>query len=289
MIKKILKKSLAVLFLICAAFLAESCVSKPQINPEQEELFYPQSSYIPQTFEWQKISKESSIEYSYFENKSFPIIYHLVKIDLQNKNLKLITFPDKNQTNKKFKSKKTKTFAKENELEVAINASPFEGRIGSTRQIVGIHKTEDFQLSEPIQKYSALAFKKSENGYIAKIITNQIQNDFESYNFAFGGFFTILENGEPKSFIAATHDSRTAAGLSQDGKTLFLLVVEGERKNKSEGLSYQQCAKIFKSLGCKDALEFDGGGSSELCINAKSVLTYQNFRIQANSFGFKTK
>ena len=67
------------------------------------------------------------------------------------------------------------------------------------------------------------------------------------------------------------------------------MVAEGENTSKSEGLSYPQCGTIFKALGCTDALEMDGGGSSELCINGKSILSYKNRRTQANSLGFSVK
>ena len=65
------------------------------------------------------------------------------------------------------------------------------------------------------------------------------------------------------------------------------MVAEGEYPSKSEGLSYPQCGEIFKKMGCYDALEVDGGGSSELCINGKSILSYKTFRYQGNSFGFR--
>ena len=68
-----------------------------------------------------------------------------------------------------------------------------------------------------------------------------------------------------------------------------VLVVEDEKPGKSRGLSYSQCGQILRAMGCSDALEFDGGGSSELCINGCSVLSYRVLHRQANSFGFKVK
>ena len=49
------------------------------------------------------------------------------------------------------------------------------------------------------------------------------------------------------------------------------------------------CAKILKRIGCSDALEMDGGSSTELCINGKSVLTPCIKATQANSIGFKKR
>ena len=95
----------------------------------------------------------------------------------------------------------------------------------------------------------------------------------------------MLEDGAVLQDFIRRGDSRSGVGLSADGKTLFILVVEGERPLQSRGLSYPQCGEIFREMGCSDALELDGGSSSELCINGKSVLSYKVITRQANSFG----
>ena len=68
---------------------------------------------------------------------------------------------------------------------------------------------------------------------------------------------------------------------------LYLLVVEGERRFKSEGLSFSQCADIMILLGANDAMEMDGGGSSSLFINQKNVLGYPALRVNAAYMGVK--
>ncbi len=123
----------------------------------------------------------------------------------------------------------------------------------------------------------------------AAVFPSQLEELFSAYDYVFGGFFTVLEDGEVRQDFIHRHDSRSGAGLSSDGKTLYLLVCEGEEPSESIGLSYPQCGELFKAMGCSDALEFDGGGSAELCINGKSVLSYKVGRVQANSFGFKVK
>ena len=215
----------------------------------------------------------------------------------------------------------TSSFAAEQNCIVAINATQFD-----FSSIVGIHKVNGIVISAPIEKYAALAFRRelacpapaapqadtsfggtdgagtsdaggetdssAENnaqnaGYSAKIFAAQTVPQLAEYDFAFGGFFVVLENGEVCYDFIRRHTSRTGAGLSPDGRTLYILVAEGERPLKSEGLSYPQCGEIFKAMGCTNALEFDGGDSTELCINGKSVLSYKVHRTQATSFGFR--
>ena len=182
---------------------------------------------------------------------------------------------------------RTRDFARQNNCIVAVNLSPFTAK----HQIVGIHVADGSILSEPVHKYAAIYFTKEtapqgNSIYHASIEKNQTLETAEKSDFAFGGFFVVLEKGEVQTSFIARQDSRTGLGISEDGHTLFILVVEGERPSKSMGLSYPQCGRIFKAMGCSDALEMDGGDSSELCINAQSVLSYKTIRAQANSLGF---
>jgi hypothetical protein len=56
---------------------------------------------------------------------------------------------------------------------------------------------------------------------------------------------------------------RSAAGISRDGKTVWLIVVEG-RKATSPGLDAADLARLLIHLGSWDAINFDGGGSASL-------------------------
>ena len=58
---------------------------------------------------------------------------------------------------------------------------------------------------------------------------------------------------------------RTAAGYTKDGK-LILLVVDGRQK-ESRGVSLQELATLMAELGCVEALNLDGGGSSTIVVN----------------------
>jgi exopolysaccharide biosynthesis protein len=63
---------------------------------------------------------------------------------------------------------------------------------------------------------------------------------------------------------------RTAMGYTKDGK-LIILVVEGRNKNAG-GATLIQEAQIFKDLGCWEALNLDGGGSSCMLVNGKETI-----------------
>lgn len=59
-------------------------------------------------------------------------------------------------------------------------------------------------------------------------------------------------------------DPRTAVGYTSDN-IVWILAVDGRHKG-TEGMSYEEMASIFHGLGCKDAVNLDGGGSTEMVL-----------------------
>lgn len=86
------------------------------------------------------------------------------------------------------------------------------------------------------------------------------------------GNIHITNNDELKFTGKAINDKhpRTAMGYTKDGK-LVILVIEGRNKNAS-GATLTQEAQIFKDLGCWEALNLDGGGSSCMLVNGKETI-----------------
>ncbi|MGH2553834.1 MAG: phosphodiester glycosidase family protein [Chitinophagaceae bacterium] len=86
------------------------------------------------------------------------------------------------------------------------------------------------------------------------------------------GEIKITNNEELKFAGKAINDKhpRTAMGYTKDGK-LIILVIEGRNKNAG-GATLTQEAQIFKDLGCWEALNLDGGGSSCMLVNGKETI-----------------
>ena len=226
-------------------------------------------SYIPESFEWEEVCP--GVARFDFENRDIPLIYHAVKINLEKPDLMI----------KCSQRERSSDFAARENCLAAINATPFD----KAGQLIGIHKEDGKIISHSNSRYAAIAFGRTG----AKIYDSQKDEEFDGFDFAFGGFFVVLKDGQVSTEFVRRYDSRSGAGISADGRILYLLVVEGERPSHSIGLSYPQCGEIFRAMGCSDALEFDGGGSAELCIKGQSVLSYKVRRIQGNSLGFKVK
>ena len=61
-------------------------------------------------------------------------------------------------------------------------------------------------------------------------------------------------------------------GYTADGK-LILMVIEGRFPGKAEGATLTQEAQMLQQVGCIEALNLDGGGSSTLLVNGKQTIT----------------
>ena len=75
---------------------------------------------------------------------------------------------------------------------------------------------------------------------------------------------TLQYMRDDRTFVTNRHN-RTAVGIRDDG-TVMLLVADGRFK-QAEGLSLTELQQIFRWLGCRDALNLDGGGSTTLFLN----------------------
>lgn len=96
---------------------------------------------------------------------------------------------------------------------------------------------------------------------------------------AIGGGPVLIQNGEIKisnneerkfeGKAINNPEPRTAIGYTKDDK-LIILVSEGRSKSAA-GITLSQEARILKELGCIEAVNLDGGGSSCMLINGKET------------------
>lgn len=85
------------------------------------------------------------------------------------------------------------------------------------------------------------------------------------FRFAVGGF-PILSGGQPLTGLdAVTLAPRTAAGASADGRTAYLLTVDG-RTAASTGMSVAELADLLHTSGAAVGVNLDGGGSTTMAV-----------------------
>jgi uncharacterized protein YigE (DUF2233 family) len=66
------------------------------------------------------------------------------------------------------------------------------------------------------------------------------------------------------------NNPRTGVGMISASHFVFV-VVDGRSKGYSRGVSLEQFAQIFQNLGCTDAYNLDGGGSSTMVFQGRVV------------------
>jgi len=88
---------------------------------------------------------------------------------------------------------------------------------------------------------------------------------------AIAGFGGLLHSGKVLPRPSDVRHPRTAAGIDRDGTVLMLVVVDGRQPGYSEGMSERELAELMLELGCSDALNLDGGGSTVMILGNAAV------------------
>jgi exopolysaccharide biosynthesis protein len=78
----------------------------------------------------------------------------------------------------------------------------------------------------------------------------------------------LVENGQDRGATAQVSPTerhpRTAAGVSRDGRTLLLLVVDGRQPGWSVGVTLPELGQMMLDAGAWNAVNLDGGGSTAM-------------------------
>ena len=87
------------------------------------------------------------------------------------------------------------------------------------------------------------------------------------------GKIAISNNEELKFGGKAINDlhPRTLMGYTADDR-LIIMVIEGRNPGIAAGASLPDAAKLMQSVGCVEALNLDGGGSSCMLVNGKETI-----------------
>lgn len=91
-----------------------------------------------------------------------------------------------------------------------------------------------------------------------------------------GGFPIILKNGQIRPAPGYPEhlsgpEPRSAVGYNSDRTILIMLVVDGRNAGGSAGVKQRILGEIMRNVGCADAMNFDGGGSSTMYIDGLGI------------------
>jgi Phosphodiester glycosidase len=83
------------------------------------------------------------------------------------------------------------------------------------------------------------------------------------------GRVDITDRSEAQQSLAG-RNPRTLVGVRGDG-TVILAAIDGRRPGWSVGTTFRESAAVMRSLGARDALAFDGGGSTTMAVGRRVV------------------
>ncbi len=207
------------------------------------------------------------------------MVAHVLRINLTDPDIRLLPTP--RHTNYVANSSETQgrtvsQFVKAYGVQVAVNAnffSPEEYYLpeGTAMRVDGLSISDGNPVSPAnFSRAACVLFDAANVGRIVHtnwpaVSTNGVLN-------AIAGDYPLVVRGvnigrqylNQGGFIHATNP-RTALGLSEDGKTLFLMCIDGRQDHSAGALDYETGAWMLL-VGAHDAVNLDGGGSATMAM-----------------------
>jgi exopolysaccharide biosynthesis protein len=215
-----------------------------------------------------------------------PATAHVVTLDLSTIDARFAVTAGDVSGGNEFVAKRTSTVLADQGALLAVNASYFRPFAGGSQGGDDFYPQEgdpvgaegavlsDGRLASPVEPgadsrvRAAICFL----GRAIEIVDGQQCPDGAAHGIAAGP--RLLAGGSVRPYrtfdllFSAMAHPRTAIGVSEDGKTAWIAVVDGRQPGYSVGASIPEMASLFVALGASDALNLDGGGSSAIVVAA---------------------
>ena len=215
-------------------------------------------------------------------------VMHVVRVDLTDPDIRLYSTPrlanyivDYVETG----GMTVSNFLTAHQLQVAINANNFHtpGTEDSPSyklpamaplEVQGLAISQGEVVSTQESSTDAASFMFGTNNQATVVHTNWPAHSTAGVFTAVTGLYPVLVNG----FNISTNylqipdqlhneaQPRTAFGLSQDRRYLFLLTIDGRQSGYSQGAWDWQTAVWLQQVGAWDGINMDGGGSTTLVM-----------------------
>ena len=133
--------------------------------------------------------------------------------------------------------------------------------------------------------------------YIGYLIGND-DNKWDAYTDIIGGRQSLVENGEIAPTVTLENSNgaqnsgvpRSCVGIN-DKHEVVIVAIEGLRyggKSSSDsdpyGVNLPELAQYMRYIGCYDAMNFDGGGSTQLVLKKPENQNYE-LRVRSSDYG----
>lgn len=190
-----------------------------------------------------------------------------LRMDLAEPTLEFFSTPSNGDTPLETFGQTTTAFVQTYGVAVAVNAnffSPVNTTPNDPRELDGLAMCEGKLVSPHSAGREVLMITRSN---AATIAASAPADDSRIWT-AVAGSDLILVNGAVQLTNCSTSfcgpNPRTAVGISQDGRHLFMLVIDGRQTGWSDGATLAETGAWLLRLGAWNGLNLDGGGSSAM-------------------------
>lgn len=251
-------------------FLNLACFAKVFADESHSGIIEPTDSDV----RWTQLHQGISFSENSSTTPRLQKVY-VLRIDLNEKGLSFFTTPrrqegfemEKNETVRR----RTGEFLEQYQLLVAVNANFFSLPKGESfdepgsSDLHGIAVSAGTVVSKPKAGYKAFFALKKDG---TPIIGDDLKSDAEldEFEIAVAGNVVLLDQGNIVQRSDQAVHPRSAVGISQDRRFVYLLVVDGRRKEHSIGANYAETAAWLRFYGAWDGLNLDGGGSTTMAV-----------------------
>lgn len=206
----------------------------------------------------------------------------LARVNLADPSVEIVVsgLPENRPDDAEAKLVPTDEWAQTESLVLAVNANFFGKQIGAAdatyADVLGLAISDGVRVSDPRSYESkpdpVLIFDRNGKASIGRLGDKDLSGAFDavagigpsdSEPIEGGQLVTAGKNtGAGTRVEPANRHPRTAAGISADGRTLVLVVVDGRQPGWSPGVTLPELAEVLIAEGCSEAINLDGGGSS---------------------------
>jgi exopolysaccharide biosynthesis protein len=229
-------------------------------------------------------------------------VAYAMRVDLKAPGIRFMSTPHAGQ--KETISDTSKDFAREQHLQVAINAgffAPCCSEKPEEKDVQGLAIAEGKMVSprNTGETYRDALMITEDN--VATIAPVTESTDLSRVYTAVTGSAVIVTHGRNTGGVntlnkASYGNPRTVVGLSRDGRYLYLVAIDGRKPGYSFGTTNTESATIMIALGAYTAINLDGGGSTSMVREdaAGKVVTVNKpsggtDRMVADSFGLHAR
>lgn len=224
---------------------------------------------------------------------------YALRVDLRAPGIEFYTAPHQGTLNTVAST--TSSFVEKYGLQAAINANFFApccNAAAEEKTVLGLAVSDGNTVARPDatpgQNAALLLTRLNQASIVETTDGMDLSNVFNAVT----GSGIIVQDGQNVGAQTPYGDGadpnpRTSVGLSKDGRYLYVVVIDGRQPGYSVGTKSVETAALMLAFGAYNAINLDGGGSTDLVVDNGHGATVVNRpsggteRFDANQIGIR--